>query len=80
MENNTGYNDEKLFIKYPHLERMVEEWFELNIKVTKLTAFLGSKNINLPENEEILLNTQLTHMTNYAEVLLNRINLIRNKG
>ena len=39
-------NDENLIKKYPHFERILDECFELDIKIEKLSTFLNSKNVS----------------------------------
>ena len=58
-------NDENLIKKYPHFERILDECFELDIKIEKLSTFLNSKNAStVPVSEVDLLKEQLGYMNN----------------
>lgn len=73
-------NDETLIKKYPHFERILDECFELDKKIEKLTAFLSSKNVStVPVSEVDLLKEQLGYMEQYSSVLKRRIEAIRLK-
>ena len=73
-------NDETLIKKYPHFERILDECFELDKKIVKLTAFLSSKNVSaVPVSEVDLLKEQLGYMEQYSSVLKRRIEAIRLK-
>lgn len=73
-------NDETLIKKYPHFERILDECFELDKKIEKLTAFLSSKNVStVPVSEVDLLKEQLGYMEQYSSILKRRIEAIRLK-
>lgn len=60
----------------PHQQRVVTERDELNEKLAKLTTFItGPSPIydGLPDAEKLRLNRQLTYMTEYSNVLDERI-------
>ena len=58
----------------PHEKRVVDECFELSIKVDKLKTFLDSdKSESINIYDKILLKQQLQHMSNYLDVLEKRI-------
>lgn len=59
----------------PHVQRMIEEYRELNIKCVKLGAFIvGSKIFKeLPEEEQNDMSEQYKIMKDYLKVLGNRI-------
>lgn len=60
----------------PHEQRVVTERDELNQKLVKLTAFVNGQSpiyAGLPDAEKIRLNRQLTYMTEYSNVLDERI-------
>ena len=73
-------NDENLIKKYPHFERILDECFELDIKIEKLSTFLNSKNVStVPVSEEDLVKEHLGYMEQYSSVLKRRIEAIRLK-
>ena len=73
-------NDETLIKKYPHFERILDECFELDIKIEKLSTFLNSKNVStVPVSEVDLLKEQLGYMEQYSSILKRRIEAIRLK-
>lgn len=73
-------NDENLIKKYPHFERILDECFELDIKIEKLSTFLNSKNAStVPVSEVDLLKEQLGYMEQYSSILKRRIEAIRLK-
>lgn len=60
----------------PHVQRMINEYTELTDKIKKLTVFINLKNtiyMSLDEIDKNLLASQLVHMTNYSNVLTQRI-------
>jgi len=56
----------------PYQERVIEENKELEIKIDKLSAFLQG-SFSLTDDERWLLDTQLTLMGLYSDVLRKRI-------
>lgn len=73
-------NDENLIKKYPHFERILDECFELDIKIEKLSTFLNSKNVStVPVSKVDLLKEQLGYMEQYSSILKRRIEAIRLK-
>jgi hypothetical protein len=58
----------------PHQERVVEEKKDLDVKIQKLTAFIGgSLFASLDAAERSRLSIQLQHMNGYSEILSQRI-------
>ena len=59
----------------PHVQRMYAESAELNDRLTKLNAFLGSETfLALPEPDRHALEVQCKAMTAYSAALTTRIN------
>ena len=59
----------------PHQQRVVEEETELNDRLNKLKAFIGTPlYLSLGLNEQVRLCEQLAHMKGYSEVLNRRVN------
>ena len=57
-----------------HQERVVTEETELNERLNKLRAFIGTPMyLGLDINEQVRLCEQLAHMKGYSEVLDRRI-------
>lgn len=77
---NYGVKDEELIKKYPHFERMLDEYFELSNKIEKLNEFFTTNMFSkLSEIEKDLLTEQGEAMNKYLEVLSKRIEYIREK-
>lgn len=77
---NYNAKDEELIKKYPHFERILDEYFELSNKVEKLNEFFNGSIFNkLPEVEKDLLTEQGEVMNKYLEILSKRIEIIREK-
>lgn len=77
---NYGVKDEELIKKYPHFERMLDEYFELSNKIEKLNEFFTTNMFSkLSEIEKDLLTKQGEAMNKYLEVLSKRIEYIREK-
>jgi hypothetical protein len=58
----------------PFQQRVVEEKAELDIKLRALRLFVGGQTFNeLPEAERARLNAQEHYMTQYSQVLGERI-------
>lgn len=60
----------------PHQQRVVTERDELNEKLAKLTTFITGPSpiyVGLPDAEKLRLSRQLTYMTEYSNVLDERI-------
>ena len=59
----------------PHEQRVIDEHQELHEKLSRLSVFLNTDTcMTLPFEERSLLARQLRIMTEYAEVLADRIN------
>ena len=77
---NYNAKDEELIKKYPHFERILDEYFELSNKVEKLNEFFNGSVFNkLSEIEKDLLTEQCEVMNKYLEILNKRIEIIREK-
>lgn len=77
---NYNAKDEELIKKYPHFERILDEYFELSNKVEKLNEFFNGSIFNkLSELEKDLLTEQGEVMNKYLEILSKRIEIIREK-
>lgn len=77
---NYGVKDEELIKKYPHFERMLDEYFELSNKIEKLNVFFTTNMFSkLSEIEKDLLTEQGEAMNKYLKVLSKRIEYIREK-
>lgn len=62
------------------LERMKNEYEELNNKILKLEKFVESKKFeNLNDKNKSLLKEQHKFMKKYSEVLLKRIEINKNE-
>ena len=60
----------------PHQQRVVDERQELEERLTKLRQFLGTEIcLGLPFDERSLLVRQERVMTEYSDILADRINL-----
>lgn len=60
----------------PHQQRVVDERQELEERLAKLRQFLGTEIcLSLPFDERSLLVRQERVMTEYSEILADRINL-----
>lgn len=58
----------------PHQQRVVAEKAELDEKLTKLRAFIGSETfLRLDTAEQVRLRMQAVHMAAYSQVLGERI-------
>lgn len=72
--------DEELMKKYPHYERVLDERFGLNSKITNLDTFLISDSFKkLSEDEKSLLEKQNLVMKDYLSILDERVEFYRNK-
>ena len=59
----------------PHMQRVVDEKAELDSKLTKLTAFIGTPVFEqLKPNDKELLRLQAVTMSSYSDILEARIN------
>lgn len=77
---NYNAKDEELIKKYPHFERMLDEYFELSTKIEKLNEFFTTSMFSkLSEIEKDLLTEQGEAMNKYLEILNKRIEYIREK-
>lgn len=57
-------------------QRVIDEQSDLFTKLVKLEWFLNSPKIaDIPKDEKDLLSSQLTHMSQYNNLLLSRISL-----
>lgn len=75
---NYDARDEDLIKKYPHFERMVDERFVLNDRVSKLDTFIKSNGFNnLSKEEQALMEKQLPFMQGHLDVLDQRIQYYR---
>ncbi|WP_442959307.1 crAss001_48 related protein [Providencia sp. PROV036] len=74
-QGGMGTKAHDLFTKMqPHQQRVVDEKTELDDKITKLAAFIGSDTYKTLEHEDqALLSGQLNHMCSYSETLSLRI-------
>lgn len=55
-------------------ERLIDEKQELDLKIEKLTQFIGSENFKKIDGVQMtLLNIQLKSMETYSQCLLERI-------
>ena len=71
---------EELKIETPIVEKLRKEKQDLIVKVTKLSNFKGTEEWDeLTMAEKLLLDTQLSIMNTYIEILVNRIILIQEK-
>ena len=60
----------------PHQQRVVEECNELDIRLSKLNSFIGSRNFgDVIGPERAMLTAQAHHMTGYWMTLRERIEL-----
>ncbi|MBD2796076.1 hypothetical protein ID856_05915 [Xenorhabdus sp. 18] len=58
----------------PHQQRVMDEATELDEKIAKLSNFIGDSVYNkLVEIDQFLLDTQLSAMKMYSEILHKRI-------
>ena len=72
---------EDLKTEAPIVERIRKEKQELIVKATKLSNFRGTEEWDdLTTAEKVLLDTQLSVMNTYIEILVNRIILIQEKN
>ena len=62
----------------PHVQRMIQEYRELNIKCSKLEIFINDSDIfvRLPEEEQDDMRDQYNYMMDYLKVLNRRLNRI----
>lgn len=75
---NYDARDEDLIKKYPHFERMVDERFVLNDRVSKLDTFIKSNGFNnLSKEEQALMEKQLPFMQGHLDILDQRIQYYR---
>ena len=75
---NYDARDEDLIKKYPHFERMVDERFVLNDRVSKLDTFIKSNGFNnLSKEEQVLMEKQLPFMQGHLDILDQRIQYYR---
>jgi hypothetical protein len=60
----------------PHEQRVVDEFNELNTRIGKLDVFIHENDVfhTLPEEDQGLLTRQLDAMSEYADILGERIN------
>jgi len=60
----------------PFLERLFDEWNELDAKIDKLAAFLGNETLfeKVSEKQKKLLNNQFESMCKYNAILAQRLN------
>lgn len=71
---------EELKIETPIIEKLRKEQRDLISKATKLSNFRGTEEWDkLTVPEKVLLDTQLSVMNTYIEILTNRIILIKEK-
>ena len=71
---------EELKTETPIVERLRKEKQDLIVKATKLSNFRGTEEWGkLTLAEQVLLDTQLSVMNTYIEILVNRIILIQEK-
>ena len=71
---------EELEIEISIVEKLRKEKQELIVKATKLSNFRGTEEWDkLTTAEKVLLDTQLSVMNTYIEILVNRIILIQEK-
>lgn len=60
---------------YPHIQRVITEYEELNDKIGKLNKFINSnpffKKLDAEERND--MSCQLTSMRNYSDILLSRL-------
>lgn len=71
---------EELKREAPIIEKLRKEQQELIAKATKLSNFRGTAEWDkLTTAEKVLLDTQLSVMNTYIEILINRIILIQEK-
>lgn len=72
---------EEFIIEKPIVERLRKEQRDLISKATKLSNFRGTEEWDeLTTAEKVLLDTQLSVMNTYIEILTNRIILIQEKN
>lgn len=63
-----------LCAKYPHIQRMEDEYAELCVRLDKLCKYYDESSGQLTDKQRDLMCKQITAMRSYADILQQRIN------
>ena len=64
----------KVIWDYPHIQRMMIERDELDVKLVKLCRYYDESSGQLCDKQRDLMCKQITAMRSYADILQQRIN------
>lgn len=74
IDNAIHVIEAPVHVRYPHIDRMRNEYSELCARLDKLCRYYDERSGQLTDKQRDLMCKQITAMRSYADILQQRIN------